>query len=236
MAEEAIVPDVENMVGTVLLAIDTCGPAGGVALGRLGPNANNPVETLSTAGLRGGEYSAHLVTAIQSCLSQAALAKTQIGGLVVVNGPGSFTGVRVGVSVAKGLAEGLNVPVIAISRLEMLAYVAGGSACVSLDAGRGEFYFGVYRDGARLYEALQSELELTDAVRAAGLELVVCEDVLATRLTGARLVNAPTASDALLACAERFRMGEHANPASLDGNYVRRPYAEDPPRPTVAAG
>ncbi len=79
----------------------------------------------------------------------------ELRGVVVVHGPGSFTGIRIGVSAAKGLAEGLGIPVIALSRLELLARQSPeGSAVAVLDAGRGEFYAGFYREGICETEAL----------------------------------------------------------------------------------
>ncbi len=77
--------------------------------------------------LEGRTYSATLVAAVEELLAGQGIRLTGIGCIVVVNGPGSFTGVRVGLSAAKGLAEGAGIPIVAISRLEVLAQKAGVS-------------------------------------------------------------------------------------------------------------
>ena len=80
---------------TLLLAIDTCGPTGSVALGRC---YGESVEILGQIDLEGRSYSATLIAAVGELLR---LAETQLGllhAMVAVNGPGSFTGVRVGLA------------------------------------------------------------------------------------------------------------------------------------------
>ena len=89
--------------GGLLLAMDTCGPTGSVALGRL---AGRDLEVLGQRELEGRSYSATLVAAVSELLAEAGIALKDLGGMVAVNGPGSFTGVRVGLSAVKGLAEG----------------------------------------------------------------------------------------------------------------------------------
>src|SRR5579862_9278906 len=99
--------------GGLMLSIDTCGPSGSVALGRL---AGRDLEVLGETGLAGRTYSATLVAAIRELLAANGAALKDLGGIIVVNGPGSFTGVRVGLSAVKGLAEGAQIPVVALSR------------------------------------------------------------------------------------------------------------------------
>jgi len=92
----------------LLLAIDTCGPSGSVALGRSSPLG---VEILSQIELEGRSYSSTLVAAVKEVLSRNGLELRKVGCIVAVNGPGSFTGVRVGLSTVKGLAEAAQIPV-----------------------------------------------------------------------------------------------------------------------------
>ena len=106
------------MPGGLLLAIDTCGPTGSVALGRL---AGRDLEILGQKELEGRSYSATLVSAVAELLERNQIALKDLGGIVVVNGPGSFTGVRVGLSAVKGLAEPAQIPVVALSRLLVLS-------------------------------------------------------------------------------------------------------------------
>src|SRR5215472_9008390 len=156
-----------------LLGIDTCGPSGSVALGRLAAGA---VDVLSQKGLAGRTYSAALVSAVQEILTGQGIRLCEIGCIVVVNGPGSFTGVRVGLSAAKGLAEGTGIPVIAVSRLEVLAAKAG-VASAALDAHRHEVFLRIAEPdtetpGVREFLAGAKELALTDAPAS----IAVCDD------------------------------------------------------------
>ena len=88
----------------LLLAIDTCGPSGSVALGRL---AGDAVEILGQIELEGRSYSATLVAAVGDLLAGSGIGLRNLAAIVAVNGPGSFTGVRVGLSAASsaGLAR-----------------------------------------------------------------------------------------------------------------------------------
>jgi tRNA threonylcarbamoyladenosine biosynthesis protein TsaB len=208
----------------MLLAIDTCGAVGGVALGR--PDAS----TIGTAGswfkeLAGKTYSELLLTAIEEMLREAEVTLQELSGIVVVSGPGSFTGIRIGVSAAKGLAEGLEIPAIALSRLELLARrAAEASAVAVLDAGRGEFYVGFYRDGRCESEALVTRDALSQAVLGSELPVLICEQQVFAALETLRpvLATAPSAVNALEVGLERFRAGTFDDVSTLEANYLRR--------------
>ena len=107
-------PGMPIQPGGLLLSIDTCGPTGSVALGRL---SGRDLEILGQTELEGRSYSAALVAAVEDLLKNAGLALKDLAGMVAVNGPGSFTGVRVGLSAVKGLAEPFRTPVAVVSRL-----------------------------------------------------------------------------------------------------------------------
>ena len=209
--------------GGLLLGIDTCGPSGSVALGRIsGPS----VEILGETELEGRSYSATLVAAVGDLLARAGMQLSLLHAMVAVNGPGSFTGVRVGLSAVKGLAEAAGIPVAAASRLEVLAWKAG-CAAAALDAHRHEVFL---RLGAGR-ETLAGREELA-AIELAGGPIAVCDDaaglLLESAWPGARLVRAsvPTASDALRLCAGRVRKRDFVDLALLDGHYLRRSDAE----------
>ena len=125
----------------LLLSIDTCGPLGTVALARLG--GVDELTILGQTELPGKTYSAQLVPAIRHLLNHHNVTLTEIATIVVTNGPGSFTGIRIGLSTAKGLAEPTSIPILAVSRLVVLAHKTKTIAA-ALDASRGEFYFGDY--------------------------------------------------------------------------------------------
>lgn len=209
----------------MLLAIDTCGSTGTLALAR---RDGERISVLATAELAGKTYAALLVPQLRALLEEQNAGLRDVEAIIVVNGPGSFTGVRVGVSATKGLAELFATPVIAVSRLRVLAQKAVRRAA-ALDAGRGEFYFGNYADGEE--EALLSADELR--ISAAGSELAACEEKVLTAFPEALLVSAPAASDALDVALPRLLAGDFDDLASLDGNYLRRSDAELFAKPTT---
>lgn len=204
-----------------LLGIDTCGPTGSVALGRLRGEA---VEIVEQRELEGRTYSATLIVALREVLEADKLKLAAVAGIVVVSGPGSFTGVRVGLSAAKGLAEGAGVPVVVLSRLAVLA-AASECAHAALDAHRHEVFLRV--DGREL---LAGAAEL--AAIPAPQRIAVCDGSAAELLRNAwpateiLSVAAPSAADALRFGAARFLAADFHDVAQLDGHYLRRSDAE----------
>ncbi len=211
----------------LLLAIDTCGPSGSVALGRI---PGRDIEILGQAELAGRTYSATLVSAVADLLSSAGLHLGLLDAIVVVNGPGSFTGVRVGVSAAKGLAQGAGIPVVAISRLEVLSRKSGVPSA-ALDAHRGEVYLRLDRTGSAPVELLAGPKELA-AVHPVPTRVAVCDEGAAALLARVwpqtQLVTTlpPLASDALRPGEARLIAGAAVDLALLDGHYLRRSDAE----------
>ncbi len=210
-----------------ILAIDTCGPSGSVALGRL---TGRDLEILGQAELEGRTYSSTLVAAIRDVL-QAAGAKLQdLGGIVAVNGPGSFTGVRVGLSAVKGLAETGRLPVVALSRLQVLSRKAGTPSS-ALDAHRSELFLRLERTGRDPVECLAGLQELA-AIHGVPLRVAVCEDAAAGMLAAAwpetqvAWTTPPIAVDALRLGESRLIAGASVDLAVLDGHYLRRSDAE----------
>ena len=213
-----------------LLLIDTCGAEGSFALA----DTSQP-EAVHFVTMPGRSASERLVAELRLALATAEWKTTDLEAIAVVTGPGSFTGVRVGLSVAKGLSEATGTALIALSRLELLASVATQAAephphsvCALLDAGRGEFYCGRYLDGEPLGESLLS----LDAALAAAREsdlAVLCEDAVERAFAGtpsARRIVEPNAADALPIALHHFEAGEIADSATLDANYLRRTDAE----------
>lgn len=103
-----------------------------------------------------GEYTIHnkkthsqtLLPMIEAMLAMAELPVQEVDAIAVAAGPGSFTGLRIGASTAKGLGQALNIPLIAVPTLEGLAYnLAGADAlvCSLMDARRNQAYYGIYR-------------------------------------------------------------------------------------------
>jgi tRNA threonylcarbamoyladenosine biosynthesis protein TsaB len=215
--------------GVLLLGIDTCGPAGSVALARM---SGETLEVLGQTALEGRTYSSTLIASVDELLKAHSLALGSIHAVVVVNGPGSFTGVRIGLSAAKGLAEGANLKVVAVSRLEVLARKAG-LPDAALDAHRHEVF--LLANGGEL---LAGAADL-GAIRPAPARIGVSDDaaagLLAQAWPGTELirVSPPTAADAAALAVPRILAGGFADVLLLDGHYLRRSDAEifgDPAR------
>jgi tRNA threonylcarbamoyladenosine biosynthesis protein TsaB len=93
-------------------------------------------------------HTRHLLNIIDTVIGKAGLKITQLDGFAVSIGPGSFTGLRIGISSIKGLAFSLNKPVVGVSSLETLAFQCKQSPyliCSVIDARRQEVYFCRYR-------------------------------------------------------------------------------------------
>jgi tRNA threonylcarbamoyladenosine biosynthesis protein TsaB len=211
----------------LLLAIDTCGPTGSLALGMV---ASEEVHILGETTLDGQRPSEILVASVCEMLRISEVHLPQLGAIIAVNGPGGFTGVRVGLAAVKGLAEPAKTSVVAVSRLEVLASKAG-VASAALDAHRGEVYLRVGGPDGQARELLAGAAELAEIVMPPK-RIAVCDDAAAQLLQeawpNAELirVTAPTAADALRLCAPRVAAGEFVDLALLDGNYLRRSDAE----------
>jgi tRNA threonylcarbamoyladenosine biosynthesis protein TsaB len=215
----------------LLLAVDTSGRHGSVALCR---GDDRSFETLGLCSLEGGTYSARLVPCIADLLEQANLSKSQLDALIVVDGPGSFTGLRVGLATVKALCEVMRKPLVTVSMLETLAITHGhdGEAVTAvLDASRGEVYVGQYeihKSGARLIGQSIEKLDGFLAPLPAKTRIVttfakLAEGAFAVPMT---LVD-PMQADAIARIAlRRLLAGEVADPATLDANYIRRSDAE----------
>jgi tRNA threonylcarbamoyladenosine biosynthesis protein TsaB len=215
------------MEGRLTLGVDTCGPAGSVALGRL---EGEQLEILEQIELEGRSYSAKLVAVVGALLAHAGAKVGELGAIAAVNGPGSFTGMRVGLSAVKGLAEAASIPVVAVSRLEVLARKAG-VASAALDAHRHEVFLRVGGPEETAREMLAGAVELA-GVSACGRRVGVCDDAAEALLLSAWpdaeviRTSAPDASDALRFSLPRLRAREFVDLALLDGHYLRRSDAE----------
>jgi tRNA threonylcarbamoyladenosine biosynthesis protein TsaB len=167
----------------LLLALDTSTATASLAL-------FDGQQVLSeTTWLAGREHSTRLMVEVRIALERIDRGVVDLTGLVVARGPGSFTGVRVALSVAKGLAGGLDIPAWGVGSLEVLAFAAGPvtqPVRVVLRGGRGRFATARFVDAAP-----------TEAPRLATLDQLV------------GLVDEPTVLIGELLPEERLRLAEH---------------------------
>jgi tRNA threonylcarbamoyladenosine biosynthesis protein TsaB len=141
----------------LILGLDTSGKNGSIALVRCEAES---LQTLEVVPLQGGTFSAQLIPQIAALLEKHNLCKTDIDAFAIVSGPGSFTGLRVGLAAVKALAEILRKPIAAVSMLEVIAFEASFASLsvgaplladfaksrseflIALDAGRNEVFVG----------------------------------------------------------------------------------------------
>ncbi|HEX9254304.1 MAG TPA: tRNA (adenosine(37)-N6)-threonylcarbamoyltransferase complex dimerization subunit type 1 TsaB, partial [Candidatus Angelobacter sp.] len=131
----------------LILAIDTSGQSGGITLAEAD---KGPFRVVESAAIAGGTFSAQLIPTLAALLKKHGYGVKDLGGFAAASGPGSFTGLRVGLSAIKGLAETLHKPIATVSVLEALASLANrdGKIAAAIDAGRKEVFLGVYRRNA----------------------------------------------------------------------------------------
>ena len=209
------------------LAIDTAGPVIGVAL-RIGTQSWVETERVQ----RGAE--ARLVPWALELCRRGRISLSGLDGVVVANGPGAFTGIRVGLATSMGLAMSAGLPAYGVLSLTPRAIRAGGGLVLSLlDARKGRVYAALYQDG-RLVEG-PADIEPGEAVK-----WVVGRHFLATgegacvyraliEAAGGKLALEPDhpSVDVLAEIgAAAFARGEGVDPVGLRPVYLREPDAQ----------
>jgi tRNA threonylcarbamoyladenosine biosynthesis protein TsaB len=216
----------------LLLAVDTSGKLGSFALAKCEPDG--ACNVLEVAPLVGGTFSAQLVPQVAALLEKHGFSRHDIAAFAVAAGPGSFTGLRVGLAAIKALAEVLRKPIATVSMLEAVAVAAGspGKITAALDAGRNEVFAGEYEvasSGSRLIrERLVSRAEFLDS---ANDWVIVTPDkaiVDAARSNGLRVqeIERPRSDAIARLGSKKIQAGETVSPEALDANYIRRSDAE----------
>lgn len=217
-----------------VLAIDTSGPVCGVAICRNGAVA------FEEAVINKQTHSVNLMSMVDAALSRTGMELRAMNRLAVVVGPGSFTGVRIGVSTAKGLSHGSGVPCVAIDALEAMAAgvpLFDGVVCPIQDARAGQVYGAAFIRGQRVLPDEPLKLEdYVEKLRPLGSRFCFLGDGMPvhqarlTELLGEQAIFAPAnaaflrpASVALLA-SDPSR--EELDYLSLMPLYLRAPQAE----------
>jgi tRNA threonylcarbamoyladenosine biosynthesis protein TsaB len=196
---------------------------------------------IESAGIAGGTFSAQLIPTLAALLKKHGYGVKDLGGFAAASGPGSFTGLRVGLSAIKGLAETLHKPIATVSVLEALASLADrdGKIAAAMDAGRKEVFLGLYeRSAENSYHALlmQREELLTqqDFLATLGTErpvVIITSDAALAELASAShsavVVVTPPGSETIARIgAGKLLAGDTVSVEALDANYLRRSDAE----------
>ncbi|MEP9397991.1 tRNA (adenosine(37)-N6)-threonylcarbamoyltransferase complex dimerization subunit type 1 TsaB [Mesorhizobium sp. KR2-14] len=181
----------------------------------------------------GKGHAEHLMGVIEEAMKAAGVGFSDLGAVAVSVGPGSFTGVRVGVSATRGLALALNVPAIGVNTLEALAAEARAlhgpcTVLAALDSGRGEIQAAVYDNvGAVLFAPAVIDLEratLLATEHSAALAGTAAE-MIAAALAGQNNRVGPLGSTADIGTYARLAAGKEPGerPKPL---YLREPDAK----------
>ena len=215
----------------LILAVDTTHEFGSLALLR---GRDVLEETLLHSPEGFGQI---LFGRLAELLARQGATIADVDCFTATSGPGSFTGVRIGLACIKGLAEATLKPAVGVSNLAAMATF--GSAplrAVVLDARRGEVYGAVY-DAAGTAVVPETVMPFTawlESLPEAEIEFVATDfspfaaALAGTRFAGAGVTTAPRALAAAVGriAYERLRAGQIEDPAGIDANYVRRSDAE----------
>jgi|SRR5690554_2663818 len=229
-----MVPDVR------VLAIDTATAATAVALVSFAPDGSHQV----LAQHRHVDPRAHaevLAPLVDRILGQAGLRAADLAAIVAGDGPGPFTGLRVGLATAAAMAQALEIPVYGVCSLDGIGAVTAGEegpVLVATDARRREIYWALYTDGRRITEpAVGRPADVAPVLAARGVRMAYGEGALRYRdVLGLRVGEHPTYPDpVVLAVVARDRIAAGAPGERLTPRYLRRADTAEPgPRKPVS--
>ncbi|MFC2002360.1 tRNA (adenosine(37)-N6)-threonylcarbamoyltransferase complex dimerization subunit type 1 TsaB [Chloroflexota bacterium] len=188
----------------------------------------------------GQNHTTQLLPHLAHLLDQARLNLNSTTGIIVAKGPGSFNGLRVGISTAKGLALSLGVPIVGISTLEVEAYQhaeTGLPVCPIFNAGRGEIAAAIYQMKRKEWHRLAAEQITTVESLCSQIttKTVFCGDFVTfiapqlRKQLKQRAVILPPATRLRRAGflaelgQQRLKAGDYDDPATLQPLYLRRP-------------
>ena len=226
----------------IVLAIDTCEARGGVAI------RGNGVTVAALTHPVGVDYSEWLLPAVDHVLCEAGIGMEGVDLLGAATGPGSFTGVRVGLATVKAWTEIHRIAVVGVSRLEAMARGAMGDGnfiAAFYDAQRGQLFAALYRPEPGRWPRVGDELVIpprgfvqlvSKEAEESPVSWISPDPELLSGLSewqrraarGDRMRSSDPQLAAVIAALaeERAARGELSNPLELDANYVRRSDAE----------
>jgi tRNA threonylcarbamoyladenosine biosynthesis protein TsaB len=220
----------------LVLAMDTATPVTAVAVG-------SEMGTLASAAVRHERRHAEvLAPAVRWVLEQAEVDPDALAGVAVGTGPGLFTGLRVGISTAKALAQAWGLPMVAVPSLDLIAFAhrhVHRAICPVIDARRGEVFTALYRQApggvVRLtdYQVLRPD-QLAAGIEARDDDVLVCGDGalvhreafehLEERLQfGGQTQGMPSAEALVELALPRMLREEFTSPLEVTPLYLRRP-------------
>jgi len=220
-----------------VLAIDTSATAVGAAI------ADEQGLIAQLELVHGRQASETLLPLVNSLLTLSGLSLSALDTLAVTIGPGSFTGLRIGLATVKAWTQALDKPLVAVSTLQALAYGAqehGALVCPILNAQRGELYAALFAEGRRMLDdTLITPPALAALLLAYNSPIIFCGEGLAeaagqlATLLQERMLIAPPQRQAFMAGAtaligrDKYLAGETVDPVLLEPAYLRLAAAEE---------
>lgn len=188
-------------------------------------------------------HSKHLMSMMDNVLSVSGLTLSEIDGFAVTRGPGSFTGLRIGLSTVKGLADVTGKPVVSVSSLDALAFGLEGfscSICPMIDARKGEVYTALYQYDSGILTRKTEELavepgvfleSINDKTMFVGSGAITYRQIISEKASGyvseppghAHHISAHTIASLSF---PRFLRGDVETLSSLEPHYIRKSDAE----------
>ena len=223
----------------LILAFETTAKAGSVALLE---NGKLLAESYQNTGMT---HSQTLMVMAEDMLKQAGKTVADVSAVAVAEGPGSFTGVRIGVAAAKGFAWGAELPCYGVSTLESMAHTLGawqGYICPCMDARRSQVYNALFYAEGGVIRRIREDRAISLA--ELGEELKTLEGPIFLVGDGSTLTHKTLGGEipalilppehrmhqracgVAIAAADRIAAGEHGDANALVPNYLRLSQAE----------
>jgi tRNA threonylcarbamoyladenosine biosynthesis protein TsaB len=226
----------------IVLAIDTCDVHGSISILSTGEIVATVVHDVAE------DYSSWLLPAVDRALRAASKPLTDVDLFAVATGPGSFTGVRIGLTTVKAWGEVFGKPIVGVSRLEVLTAESKGTApyvASFIDAQRGQLFGALYKqnlddlklEGEELVTAApdfiagvneQTGTETVEWISTDPEILLQSTAWQARSARGEQILKVPDVLAPLIAklAEHKASRGQVLDALSLDANYVRRSYVE----------
>ena len=189
-------------------------------------------------------HTIELLPNLTRLLNQAKLSPQSLSGIIVAKGPGSFNGLRVGISIGKGLVFSLGIPIVGISTLEVEAYQhanTGLPICSISNAGRGEIAAAIFQMKQNEWRQLVAEHITTVEALCSQItkKTIFCGEFIPSIASQLRkqlkqkamILPSTTSGRATLLAKlgqQRLKTGNYDNPATLQPLYLRRPHITKP--------
>ncbi len=187
------------------------------------------------------EQAAVINIIIDMLLKEAGWSCRDLSAVIICSGPGSYTGMRISYSVAKGLCYGLDTPLVAVDRLSVLAYGKPGVSLVALHARTGEYFMGICRDAGWLLaprHCQESELPgyvqqlapqrlITDRVPA------IWQDVCPLEVEQLDLLQPLNMEFLYVLGREKYRAGSYEDIAYSEPLYLKSVYTTVPGKKSI---